>query len=156
MTTRDPHDIDVDPDAAYVRLRSHQSASKIPNPLVEEEDEAEWGGHREAMESVLNDGGSDGRLEVDRVTRGSWGFAYIETRDGDLVDALEREGHEPLSADEFASMLEDAPSFIYLRTPKERAADRAARRLNTVEIVDLDDLDDSELPDEATRTDSDQ
>lgn len=137
----DPDHIAVDPGATYVRLRAHHGASKIGNPLVDEDDAGGWRGAIETVKEMLSGGGPDHRLDVDHVTRGGWGFPYVETRDDALVEALADEGHEPLSADEFAALLDDAPSFTYLRTPKPRTAARATGQYRTLETVEADDLD---------------
>lgn len=106
----DPSDIEVDPKATYVRLRGHRGASKIPNPLADDSDDG-WIGHAETVKRMLNGGGvsQEHQLDVEQVTRGGWRFAFVETRDDALIEALEREGHEPLSSEAFASLLEGEP-----------------------------------------------
>lgn len=137
----DPDDIDVDPKATYVRLHAHHGASKIGNPLVDEDDEGIWRGALEYARSMVSDGGPDRRLDVDHVTRGGWGFPFVKTRDAELVDALADEGNEPIPGEEFADLLDEAPAYTYLRAARERIAERATSQYRHLEIVEPDDLD---------------
>lgn len=138
----DPALIDVDSSATYVKLLGlSRGVSAISNPKTEPE--GGWEGAKAQVVAAMKgdqDAGPDPQLDVSSVGRGGWGFPFVETKDGALVDALEEEGHEPLSAEEFAEKLEEAPDLIYLKTADPKAA-RKAEKIRQVSRVDVDEID---------------
>lgn len=134
----DPAKIDVDESMTYVRLSGFTSGTRsIPDPRVSD-NPREWRGHKQDTSD------DDRRLPVDYVGRGGWGFLYVETDDGELIDALEGEGYEPLTPDEFASTFDKAPEYTYLRTPKERTAKRANREFRSLSVVEPSEVAETE------------
>lgn len=141
----DPALVDVDPSATYVKISGlSRGATSMSNPKTEPE--GGWAGAKAQVAAAIKgdeNTGPDPRLDVSSVGRGGWGFPFVETTDGALVDALEEEGHEAMSADEFAETLEEAPELIYLKAPSERAASKA-EKIRHVSRVDVDEIDDYE------------